>query len=238
MAEWADLIQESIADIGALAAGQSISTSAQTDAFLRLQQMIDSWSIDPLLALYQVQHGTLSLTANTNTYTVGPSGSLSTSASPVRVTGVSAVSGNFRQGCRLVSFDEFAKEVSDGESTTATLPKLVAADTAYPKINLKVWRMPGTSPGSLEINYWIPMPAPVTVTDAVSLPPGFQLAIQKNLALKLYPQYARERGVDPVLVKDAADSLEYIRNVNRSMLAEGIAQQATLAPPASPQTQK
>lgn len=238
-AEWSDIINQAMADIGAIGAGQTISTSAQNDAFFRLGQLIDSFSADPLLALYEAQHSTFALEATIFAYTLGPTGSFVTSASPVRVTGATSYSGNFRQPMRLVSIDQWDKEAANPKGMQTTLPELLGADTAWPNINLRV-HYPPIGGASMEVNYWIPLSQPASVSQAVSFPPGFQRAIQKNLALTLYPQYARERGVDPVLQKEASESLEFIRNVNRSMLAEGLGQgasQATLNPPATPQTQ-
>lgn len=237
--QWADVINEALADIGALQAGQTISPSAQNDAFLRLGQMIDSFSADPLLALFEAQHGSFVLTTGAFNYSLGPSGGFVTTASPVRVTGGSALSGLFRAPMRLVSFDQFSKEAANPRGVQATLPYLLAADTSFPNINLKVHEPPITNGVSIELHYWISLTQPTLVTGLVSLPFGFQRALVKNLAVSLYPQYAREKGVDPVLLKDAADALEYIRNVNRAMLSEGLQgpPQASIAPPATPQTQ-
>jgi hypothetical protein len=234
---WSDIINEAIADIGALAAGQTISPSAQTDAFLRLGQLIDSFSADPLLALFEVQHNSFALTAGTPSYFLGPSAGFLTTFPPVRVTGGSTVSGFFRQPMRLVSFDQFSKEAANPRGAQATLPYLLAADTAYPNIQLKVHEPPLVNGVILELHYWISLTQPTAVTATVSLPNGFQRALVKNLAVTLYPQYTREKGVDPVLLKEAQDSLDFIRNLNRAMLAEGISQQTSIAPPASPQTE-
>lgn len=234
--QWADIINEAVADIGALAAGQGISPSAQADGFLRLGQLIDSFSGDPLLALFEVQHGNFALTAGLIAYSLGPSGSFVTSVFPVRVTGASAFNGNFRAPMRLVSFDQFAKEAANPRGAQATLPYLLGADTAWPNINLKVHEPPLVG-STIELHYWISLTQPTSVAQTVSLPAAFQRAIVKNLAVTLYPQYAREKGVDPVLLKEAQESLEIIRNLNRAMLAEGMSQQASVAPPATPQTQ-
>ena len=237
-ATWADLINESLADIGAMAAGQTISTSAQNDAFLRLGQLIDSFSADPLLALWEVQHGAFNLVVGTYKYTLGPGGTLSTASSPVRVTGASSNYLEFRKGMRLISMDQFSKEVQDSEGATAVLPSIAGVDTSWPNINVWVHHVPSTGGAVLELHYWVPMAQPASVSATVGFPPGFQRAIEKNLAVTLYAQYPRERGLDPALVKEAADSLEIIRNVNRAMLAEGIlSQQASVNPPATPQTQ-
>lgn len=238
-ATWADIINEAIADIGASQAGQTISASAQNDAFLRLGQLLDSFSSDPLLALFEVIHNTFGLTQGTSSYFLGPGAGFVTPTPPVRVTGGSTVSGNFRQPMRLVSFDQFSKEAANPRGVNATLPYLLAADTAYPNISLKVHEPPLTSGVTLELHYWQSLVQPTVVTSTVTLPPGFQRALVKNLAVSLYPQYAREKGVDPILLKEAQDSLEVIRNLNRAMLSEGLQgpPQASIAPPATPQTQ-
>ncbi len=220
-----DLINEAFLALNAIAAGESITTAEQSDAFLRLQQMMASWSREQLTVPQDV-HGTFTLTAGLNSYTLGTGGTLATASQPVRVTGASSVSGNFRSPMRVISFDQFAAEVADEISSTSVLAKVLAADRDSPSINLRVHPVPATSPGSLLLDYWIALTPFVTVGDMVSFPEGYEHALWSNLAVILYPQYGRPGGIDPVLASIAQTSKQALVALNAQILGQ------TQAPPA------
>jgi len=197
----ADLITEAMLDLNAIAPAETITTAEQTDAFMRLNQMLATWSNEQAM-VYKVYHQSFALTAALATYTVGTAGSMVSTADPVRITGAAGVSGNFRSPCKLLSFDQFEAQVNDGQSTTAILPSVVAADNAYPSINIKVWPTPSAG-GNLLLDYWAALTAFSAVSDVISMPPGYENAIQSNLALLLYPQYGT-RTTDNRLASIAA----------------------------------
>lgn len=234
MALVSDIITEAFLDLGVIAAGQTITTEEQTDAFLRLNQMLANWSAEHI-SVFTETHQSFTLTAGTDAYTLGTAGTLTTSAYPVKITGASAVSGGFRAPVRILSFEEFHGEIDDSRGTTSILASVIARDNAFPSINLKVWPKPATSPGNLELDYWTQIAAFVTVGDTVSLPPGFEHAIHYNLAVALYPQYARQSGPDPVLIQNADRSKQAIMAVNQTILgmaAEPLGVTAPAAPAA------
>ncbi len=185
-----DLINQSFLDLGAVAPGEGITTAEQSDAFLRLNQILGQWSKEQL-SVYTMVHGNWPLVAGTTVYTLGTGGSLSTAAVPMRVTGAAGVSGAFRGPIEVVSWDAFDARVADGQGEVSVLPEILAADQAWPSINIRVHPTPAAAPGTLWLDYWTPLLAFATVGDTIALPPGFEAALHWNLALNLYPQYAR-----------------------------------------------
>ena len=101
-------------------------------------------------------------------------GSFNTSVRPVKVTGASSVSGNFRQGMEVISFEEYG-QIDDGSGLTAALPSKLAADNAYPLVNLRVWPIPN-QPSSIEIHSWQPIASFASLADTINLPPGYERA--------------------------------------------------------------
>jgi hypothetical protein len=202
MALVSDILTEAFLDLGLISPGQTITSEEQTDAFLRLNQMLKSWSNEHV-SVFTESHSSYALVAGTSAYTIGTGGTFVTSARPVKICGASAVSGAFRVPVKVMSFEDFHAEIDDSRGITSILPQAMARDNSFPSINLKVFPTPATSPGNLEIDYWTELTAFATVGDTVTLPPGFEDALHYNLATRLYPQYARQAGIDQALVLNA-----------------------------------
>lgn len=206
-----DIINEAFLDLAAIDPGVGITTAEQTDAFLRLNQMIGVWSTEQF-SVFGATHTGLTVTAGTAAYTVGTGGSLVTAARPVRITGaagIAGVAGSFRAPIEVVSFDEFAARVRDPFGQVSVMPEIMAADQGFPSINIKLFPTPAASPATLWLDYWVAIAAFATVGDTVTLPPGYEDALHFNLALRLYPQYPRNGNLDTLmaLAKESKDSL-------------------------------
>lgn len=213
---FADLINQSLVDLGTLKPGATPPTAIRDDCFVRLNQLWEGWSIDETVTNAQY-HQILALSAGTSVYTFGTGGSLVATATPVRVYGAESVSGNFRSPVRVVSFKEFDAEVQDALGSSSVLAQLLAADNAYPSINLRVFPVPATSPGSLLLDYWGAMTPFAATSTTVALAPAFSDALHWNLAMALLPQYGRT-GVDgAAIAANAAASLGKIQQLNRSI---------------------
>jgi hypothetical protein len=234
-----DIITSAFLDLNEITVGRTIATTEQTDAFARLNMMLDEWSSEQLMVPNVVHQG-FTLTANYSGYTLGVGGTLTTSAQPIRVTGAASVWGaGFRSAVKVVSFDKFDAEIEDPLSTTAVLAKVLAADGASPLINLRVFPTPAASPGTLYLDYWTALAAFVTVGDTVSLPVGFDDALHYNLALKLYPLYARPGTTALELItRQAAASKAKIAELTAAILGTRLGIEAgapaTVAPVAPP----
>lgn len=227
MAQVSDLINEAFLDISAIAAGQTITAEELSDAFMRLNQMLDSWSNEQV-SVFTEQHQSFVLTAGTASYTMGPSGALSTAARPVKVLGASSVSGAFRQPVKVISFGTFDRMIENPLGVTSVLAQAIATDNSFPLINVKVFPTPASSPGNLEIDYWTPLAQFVSTTDVVSLPPGFEDALHFNLAVRIAPQYGKQPNA--LLMANAQMTKQAITEVNASILDLAPAETDTQAP--------
>lgn len=201
MALVSDIINEAFLDLKVIQPGQTITTAMQSDAFLRANQMLDSWSDEGLVVPNQVAQ-TFALAAGSIAYTLGASGTFATSGSlrAQRVTAWRAFyAGVLHTGGQPMSMDEFGKLAKQTIGETSSVPMIVGTDTAYPNLNVRVFPPPSGNPGSIELFYWTPIAQFATVGDTVTLPSGFQDALHYNLAVRLYPQYARQGGIPPEL---------------------------------------
>jgi hypothetical protein len=199
MALVSDLIQESFLDLNEITVGRTIAVPEQTDAFMRINQLLDEWSAEQLMVPTAAHVGYV-LTPGTIDYTLGVGAAFVTATQPIRVFGAAATYGNFRSGVKVMSFERFDAEISDPLSKVANLTKFLAADGSSPFINLRVHPVPAATAGTLWLDYWMALTQFATVGDTVNMPVGFQSALHWGLALKLHPLYARP----------GAASLEYI----------------------------
>jgi hypothetical protein len=204
MALVSDIITESFLDLAAIDPGVGITTAEQSDAFLRLNQIIAQWSTEQF-SIFNLAHTSFpgGLVAGTSSYTVGPGGSLATAARPVRITSAAAFSGSFSVPVPVLSFGDFEGRAINPTGRSSVLPEFIAADQGYPLVNLKVFPPPAISPGTLILDYWTVITAFATAGDTVNLPPGYERALHLALAVELWPQYPKQN--DFAVLKGMAD---------------------------------
>ncbi len=230
-----DIIQQSFVDLGVVQPGELISSAMQSAALLIALQMQASWVAEDLMNFNAVELG-YTLVANVDSYTLGIGGTFDTFAQNItRVTSWNARSGNFKSSGRILSFDEFAAAAQNSTAKVSVLPEIVAADSRYPLIDIRVHPFPvgvyvGGQMASLNLKGWYQTPAFAALTDSVdSLPPGYQAALHFNLAIALSPQYARVGGVTPELAANAQTSKGIIVAKNASVLGYSQAPQQPAA---------
>lgn len=238
-----DLIDEAFIDLGMTQPGVTVSSATQTNAFRMLNQMLLNWSAEGDTVYGKVMQ-TFTLVAGTSAYTLGSGGTFATSGGlrAQKITAWLATAGNMREGGAPLSMEEFAaasvaaqaalealymEAATEGVVTTvpaplvAPVPLLVGADTAYPLINVRVYPQPSSAAGNLELAYWVPIVAFSAVSDGLTgLPPGYEAAIHWNLAVELYPQYARAGGTAlEVLLSRAQNDKAAIVEQNKMITA-------------------
>ena len=85
-----DLLRESSIMIGSLAAGEDLGPAESEYALSKLNQMVDMWAADRLAIHRRQRVGPFAITANTQSYTIGPSGTWDT-ARPVWIDGAGII---------------------------------------------------------------------------------------------------------------------------------------------------
>jgi hypothetical protein len=208
MSSWNDLIDQAFVDLGTIQVGESISAGMRTDAQTRFNQLLSSLSTEGLTVFNQVMQS-FTLTAATVAYTLGSGGSFATTGSlrAVKVTAWRAsYAGVLTGGGDILSMAEFGARAVQMAGEVSSIPKMVAADTAYPLINVRVFPPPSTAPGSLELAYYTPITQVTDFTATVALPEGWNQLLHFNLAVALSPQYTRQGGISQELAANAQNS--------------------------------
>lgn len=223
MATVDNVIDQAFNALGVTQPGETVSATIKTAALATLIELMANLSVEQAMN-YVVYHQTFSLVAGTAAYTVGTAGTLTATANPQRITGWQSISGNFRNGGPIVSFEQFHATVKDPLASRSVLAQVVAADQLYPSINILIWPTPDTAPAGLILDYYSDLPVYSATSDMVTLPSGWILMLVYNLAIALAPQFARVGGIPDSLAADAQNSKAVIAAKNAQIL--GLTQQA------------
>lgn len=213
-----DIINQIFESLGVIRPGETITGALQASAFLVLQQRWAAVTLDRVFS-NAVYHQQFPLTAGVTAYTVGTAGSLVATANPIAITAWQSISGNFKSGGSVVSFEEFDAKVSDPLGASSVLAQLVAADQAWPSKNIRVFPTPAAGPGNLVLEYTGQMTQLAAVTDALTFAPGYDHFLHWDGAVVMYPRYARTGAMSlQSLMKNAEDARNFIMSNNARIL--------------------
>lgn len=186
-----------------------------TDGLYALNSMLEAWGIERLM-VYQVQQNSYSWTVNQASQTIGPSGTFNTT----RPTKVAEEGNFFRDGSTSIDYPLMWLGDRDSydrillKTTTSSYPQWLFVDTGFPLMTLYVWPVP-TQSLTLHLNTWKPLQSFTSLTTDIALPPGYQAAIEFNLALWYAPEFGTAAKIPPWVEKQAPILKANIKAINR-----------------------
>lgn len=214
MSTWNELIDQSFTDIGTIQPGESITAAMRTHAQGLLNQLLSSLSTEGATAYTQKTYA-FNLAAGQSSYTLGAGGTMNTTERVQRLTGWRANYSTLLQGGGpVVSLSDFGALAATKDGEVTSIPRVVGADTAYPLINVRVSPPPSNQPGSIEFTGWTAIAQVADFTATPTLPEGWPLMLRLQLALLLYPAYARQGGIPQELAASALNAKASIVNQN------------------------
>jgi hypothetical protein len=205
------VITDSLKLLGVVA-GHEVPTSAeQTDAFARLNELIDSWGTHAQ-TLYLPHRALLPTVAAQQTYTVGPGGNLDVTPMPVTIDAVNWLTpGTPPAEVFLELASDQAYVGQPMKTLTGATPQAVSYTRGAPLGELWVWPVPSIV--TTLVLYWR---EPITqfpdLVTPVALLPGYAKALRTNLAIELAPEFGRV--VDPTVERLARESLADVKRAN------------------------
>ncbi len=214
-----DLCTNALQDIGAIAQGETPSAADEQFAFVRLNRLVDSWAIQKL-TINGVVRTVFNLVAGqgspTNPYTIGPSGDFNVARPTwIQDAGIiwNATTPASEIPLDLINVDEYA--AISIKTTTSTIPTKLYYDSAFTALGrgqIFLWPVPSVSTPDLALY----LPTAITqfadLTTSFLLLPGYQLALELNLAIDLCPGLGRP--LDPVLAARAREALGFLKRAN------------------------
>ncbi len=203
------MILSSLVKIGDKSVGGTLSTAEQSAYLSMMNAMLDSWSIERLM-VYQILQESKVLTANTGTYTMGPSGTFSSIRPTKIVKAFLRDSSNYDTGLGLLDYSAYDNIVA--KSTASTYPRYLFNDCANVAgiATLTLYPIPSAA-YTLFVDSWKQLQQFATITDAIVLPPGYQRAIEFNFAIEAAGGLI---SVQPEIIRIAKESKAAIMGVN------------------------
>ncbi len=206
------LITGSMRLLGVYAPGETPTAADMQDGLSALNTMLDGWNAERL-AIFTITRSEFSLTVNQQVYTVGAGGDFNI-ARPARIERISIISLNnpvqpLELPMEMLTF--YGWQNIPVKDISSTLPLQVYDDGAFPLRNLSYWPIPSTAVDTA-LYYWTALGAFADLTTDYTFPPGYQEALQYNLAVRLAPIFGR--STPPEVVVIAESSKAKIKSMN------------------------
>lgn len=203
-----DLIRNSLQDINVVGAGENLTAEDAVDCLSRLNTMLASWSADGSV-IYNRTTDTLNLSGGVQSYTIGPSGDINTTR-PIAITQATiTIGGNIVNPVEIWNENVFS--TLSYPSLQGGTPYQLFVNNSFPLIQMKFFPVP--SGGQVLTLYTMKPLGGLVLNDVLSLPPGYEEAIQTNLSVRVASMYERQASKD---IKDTAHmSLATIKANNR-----------------------
>jgi hypothetical protein len=188
-----NLITDVLLDMGVIADQETPTASQSVGALTKLNDMIESWNIDPL-KLYGATEYVIPFVANQAEYTIGVGGNLNVarpdSINRAYVRNMSQPVNN-RQDLPLVILTDQEWADIPVKEMSGTFPYAVWFNMTYPLITAHVTPVPNQTNYSLV--FWDNNAnATLALNTVLSFPPGYKRPIKSNLFIELAASYQIE----------------------------------------------
>jgi hypothetical protein len=225
-----DITVDSLSEISQLGIGQTPNAEQIAQAQRVANRMLQKWSAQRLLQ-YVIPVLPFALTGTKQDYTVGPSGADFTQARPMFVeAAVAVVPGT--SGEKTMNILDRPKwgAISDkgAQCSPGWVPSDIFPEYLYPNMAFHVWPIP-SGVLTIKLAIWQQLQQFLTFFDVLNLPPGYEEAIQHNLAMELSRFY--DMPVSQDLQQLAADGLIEIQKLNAQSIGGAFGESRTLQNP-------
>ncbi len=211
MAVVSTMILRSMRMTGEKSRGATLDANEQTECLAEFNTFLEACSNERLLC-YQVQQDSLALTASTNSYTIGTNGVFAVTR-PVRIVDPCFVrdAAGLDTPVQILNAEAYGRVVQ--KSAGYTSPTYLFYDGGFSATSTGTIFLYPSPSGSLTlyINSWKQLGTVSTLSQNLSLPPGYQLFLESNFAIHL------AAGMTPIsaeVAKIAKDSKAAIKGVN------------------------
>ncbi len=211
-----DIINTALRLVGQMGAPVRGAASTQlTEGLAVLNSMLDSWNTERLI-VWVIPRNVYNLTALKQTYTLGPGGDFN-QVRPPRIERAGLIStANVTQPLELpleiLTFHQWQTKVPV-KNVNSSLPFYLYPDMAFPLINCNFWPLPSISGLQVALYVWQTIAAFATTGDTVAFPPGYQRALEYNLAVELAPRYPKHT-LHQLVIANAIESKAKIKSLN------------------------
>jgi len=205
-----DIILNATRKLSVKASGDVLTALEAADGLALLISMLENWSIDGLL-IYRIAQAQYSWGAGFASRTIGVGGNFNgVNPSDIEEGTYFRRQNGFDYGVNILrnreSYDSYTVK-----TTISTLVVGLFLDKDYPLGVLYAYPIPSEAL-TLFLNYKAPLQTFTALTDVLSMPPGYQWAIEHNLAVALAPSF--EVPVPPDVRMIASESKRTLKRNN------------------------
>lgn len=186
MATALGMITRSMRLAGVIGKGEAADADESADGLVALNAMLDSWQLERLF-VYQIVQVSNTWPASTTSRTIGSGGNF-TQQRPVKIDSAFVVDSNSNWYPVRVLQDRTEYDDLVSKTTASTLPEYLFMDTAYPLGVIYLYPVPSAEL-TLKLNTWQTLQSFALLTTELSLPPGYQRAIEYSLAEEFGPEF-------------------------------------------------
>ncbi len=194
------IIEKALREIRVLGVGQPVNSEVETDAFLDLNNMLESWSLIPLRVFVETEE-TETLTSGTSRYTVGPGGDFDTNRPLAIMDDAFIRSGTIDYPCRVLTQDVYRAQAV---KATSARPRFLTYTPEFPLGKMSFWPEPNSSTDEVHYRARVLLDSFATLTTEVNFAPGYERAIIKNLAIEIAASKGKSVTVELLGVAGAA----------------------------------
>jgi hypothetical protein len=200
-------MSQAMVDATIISPGEAISAGKSTQVFNKLNDLLESWSLERLMVYAGVLEN-FSLISGQNEYTYGTGGDFD-SARPVKILeGCFVRSGSVDHHVAVKPLNVY-RRLRIKESPG--FPRFLSFNEDYPLMTVFLFPTPASA-DTIYLKAWKQLVSFSDKTTEVDLPPGYRRAITLNLAVELCPAFGKVATDE--LVGLAAQSLRSIRKAN------------------------
>lgn len=200
------IIKDALLEIGVLASGETPSAAMADDAFRALNRLMDILSNGQSFAFYPNKE-IFNLTGQAS-FTIGPSGDLITDR-PIRIETATIDRQGITYPVSVLDnqkWDAISYKGANGANTSG-----IFYEATMPNGIIHVW--PIASGCTLNMRVINQVGVFPDLTTDLLLPPGYEEALIRNLAVSIFPQYPAGT-LSPITLRAAKTSLTQINRVN------------------------
>lgn len=177
-----------------------LTNDEANDALESLNQMIDGWSNESLM-LYHVTREQFTCIPAHNPHTIGSTGDFATSV-PMNIEAATVTVNGTDYPVLPIDYDDYA--VIKLKTLQNVYPEYFYLDKASPVLaNLYMYPVPSTA-STINLYSRKPLTNFASLTDNLTLPPGYERALKYSLAVELAPEYQVSAGQDVIALAIAA----------------------------------
>jgi len=208
-----DVVVSALQNLGAIALEETPTAGEANDALKTLNNMIATWNTENLL-VYNITENVFPFVAGQASYTLGTGGDFNIPR-PVKIDlaySRDSQGNDYAMGV-TDSPDMYASIVS--KYTQSTFPTFLYDNGNFPLKTITFWPVPQDASYSAVLWCWGAIASFASLSDTVSLPPGYNLALEYNLSVLLAPKYGRPVSDD--LKALALSSKAQLKRINYSI---------------------